>query len=182
MNTPSLAHVSLTVGLLILLVGLPGALAPSKWAAALRAFPRHAPSAWALTAVDMLWVSMIVLHASLGSYNGWKPAIYVLAPISFFLLTRYLDELLAPRALGGLLLLMPDPMLDAARWQPSNWHFVITVLAYIFAIAGMLLVLGPYRFRLWTSWWIERDSRLRACSVVKIIFGALLIFFGLRIF
>lgn len=182
MPTPALAHITMAVGALTLFVGLAGLLFPDLWRRALVAFPRHTPTAWILTAIAMTWIALIVLNASLGSFNRWKPLVYVLAPAAFFLLVRYLDELLAPRALGGLLILLPDPMLDAARWHPSDARYVITVLAYVYAVAGMLLVLGPYRFRRWTAWWIESSGRLRAGAALKTAFAAVLLYLAFRVY
>jgi uncharacterized protein YjeT (DUF2065 family) len=165
-----------TAGLFIA-VSLPCLLAPAAWRRALAEFPRHLPSAWILTGMDLLWVSNVVLHAPLGRFEFLKPAIYILGPLSFYLLVKYLDELLAPRALGGLLLLLPNPVLNAARWHPSDARLVMTVLAYVAVVAGMLLVLAPYRFRRWTAWWIESDARCRLGGRLKL--AAALVLLGL---
>ena len=58
-----------------------------------------------------------------------------------------MDELLAARAFGGLLLLAGNPVLLAARWAPTPWRLVMPTLVYIWVLAGMILVLSPWRLR-----------------------------------
>lgn len=171
----TLANWTYLLGGLTTLYGLIGLAAPGLSRKALAAFPRSAPAAWVLTAIDLACVSYIVFNASLGRFDSWKPALYVVAPFCFFLLIQYLDDLLAPRALGGLLLLAPNPILAAARWHPSDWRLVMVVLAYVAIVKGMLLILSPYRFRRWTAWWIENDARCRMGALIKLIAGVALL-------
>jgi hypothetical protein len=83
----------------------------------------------------------------LGFLEQFKPMVYVLGPIAFFLIVNYVDELLAPRALGGLLLLVPAPLLDAARLHDSPWRLTVAVFAYILVVKGVVLVVSPHMFR-----------------------------------
>ena len=85
-------------------------------------FSRNIPAAWILTALDVAWVAWIVFHASLGWFDPLKPALYILAPMSFLAMVFFMDELLAPRALGGLLLLLANPVLNSARWLETEWR------------------------------------------------------------
>ena len=119
----------------------------------------------------------MLLHANLGRFDIVKPALYLLAPACFFLLINFLDELLSARALGGLLLLIANPVLNAARWHDSAWRYVPIVLAYVWAVAGMLLVLSPYLFRRWVLPFCASDGRARlagaALLALAILLGAL---------
>jgi len=170
------------VGAFMMLANLAIVLAPGPMRRLLLAFPRSRWPAWLLTAVDLCWVSWVVYHASLGRFDGLKPSLFLLTPLAFFLLVFYMDELLAPRALGGLLLLLANPMLNAARCHPSAWHFVMTVLAYVWVVAGMVLVLSPFRFRQTAAFATRTDARCRLGGLGRVALGLLLLVLGLNVF
>ena len=178
----SLDHIACAVGIAILLVNVPAICWPEKFMQAARAFPRSRIPAWALTALDLFWVSWIVSHAYLGRFEYLKPAIYVAAPLAFCLIVVFMDELLAPRALGGLLLLIANPVLHTARWHPSNWRLVLTVLAYLWVVAGIVLVLNPYRFRQLVERINLTPSRTRLLGGLRCLLGLLLLILGLAVY
>jgi hypothetical protein len=159
------------VGGCALLAGLVLLAAPGACRAYIPGLGRHLPTAWTLAAIDLLWVAWIVNNASLGRFDAFKPGLYLLTPFCFFLVIRFVDELLGARALGGLLLLMANPVLNAARWMDTDWRFVMTVLAYVWAILGMALTLSPYLWRRWTTPLLATDVRARAVGVLHIVSG-----------
>ena len=174
-----LAVHSLALGGLAALAGLAMAAAPQQARRAILAFPRHRLSAWVLTAGALVWTGFALHAMPMGGLSHLKRYIWPIAPVAFILLAYYLPELLAPRALGGLLLLWPTPMLDAARWHPSPWRYAITLSAYVMVVAGMMLVMTPYRLRLWSARWIETDARLRAAGYGKLAYGLVMLALGL---
>jgi hypothetical protein len=151
------------------------AFAPRSFIQGVLAFPRNRVAAWTLTAVDLVWVAALLLDTNLGRFEAYKPLTYVLAPVFFFLITFFMGELLAARALGGLFLLVPAPILDAARWHDSPWRLVMVVLAYALVVKGIALVLSPYLFRRGMQVWV-RDPRLcRLLGSGGLLLAALLI-------
>lgn len=177
-----LAKIACLVGSVVILAAVPALAWPARVRQALKAFPRSRWPAWILTAVDLMWVAWIVLHASLGRFEFLKPSVYIVGPLSFVLIVFFMDDLLAPRALGGLLMLIADPVVDAARWHPSPWRLVLTVLAYFWVIAGIVLVLSPYRFRQVGELVAKTDARFRLTAVVRLVVGAGILFLGLRVY
>ena len=127
------------------------AVVPGATRKVLDAFPRHKPTAWALTIVDLVWAGKLLYNAPLGRFENLKPLLYILTPVAIVLVGLFVDELLSPRALGGLLLLLAAPMLDTARWHASPLRLVITVLAYALVIKGVVLVVCPFQFRKWVQ-------------------------------
>lgn len=162
----SLQQVAHIVGGLGLLLALPLLLAPAASRSGLLAFPRSATAAWLLTAADLLWVAWIVFHAALGRFEFLKPGLYIVTPAAFFLLINFLDELLACRALGGFLLLAANPALTFARLNDSPWRLVISGIAYVWVVIGMVLVLSPYMFRRWVLPMVDTDARARAAGLL----------------
>jgi hypothetical protein len=65
--------------------------------------------------------------------------------------------------------------MDIARWHDSSWRIVMMLLAYLIVIKGMLLVLGPFRFRKWASWMVGSDRVLRCYAAAGMAVSVLLI-------
>jgi len=134
--------------MILLAGGLILIVSPERTTEIFRRFPRSRTAAAVLTAVDLAWVALIVMRAPLGRFEFLKPYVIPASVVAFGIVFFFVDELLAPRALGGFLLLAGDPVLDAARWNPSYWRLAVVALVYLWVIAGMWLVLSPWRFRL----------------------------------
>jgi hypothetical protein len=159
-------------------LALPLLAAPEPCRRGLPSFSRSVKAAWLLTGIDLVWVAWIVLNATFGKYEYLKPAVYVAAPVCFYVLVVYLDELLAPRSLGGLLLLAANPILYSERWHESPWRLVMPVIAYALVVAGMILVLSPYRFRDWTSVLASTPARCRLCGLFGLVLGGAVVALG----
>ena len=154
---------------------------PAGTGQALASFPRSRTMATVLTAIALLWTAWLLMNMPMGGLNAYKKSLYVLAPLSFFLITRYLDELLSSRALGGLLALVPATILDAARWHDSPARYVVILLAYVLAIIGMWLILCPWRFRVWMQPLVDSTKTCRKAALSSLIAAsgmALLAFFA----
>lgn len=177
-----LALMAAALGGFLVLSSVPGIAAPAWARRMITAFPRSGWPGWLLAAFDLTWVSWVILHAALGRFEWMKPGVYAAGPLAFVLIVFFMDELLSPRALGGLLLLIANPVLRAARWHPSDAHYVMTVIAYAWVFFGMLFVLSPYRFRQLAAPLIRTDARVRALSAVRLLAGAAILYLGLRVY
>jgi len=111
----------------------------------------------------------------MGRLETIKPWLFVLTPVLISLVCIYMEELLAARALGGLLLLIPAPILTAARLNDSPLSGVMTVVAYITAVKGISLVLSPYLLRKVSEMALKTDIRARALGAVGVGFDAFLL-------
>lgn len=166
--TPTLPILLAISAAVALALGLPMLLAPAATQRVLAAFPRSRAAAWILTALDLAWVVLIMRGASLGRFDILKPYLPLAGVATFAAIVWGLDELLAVRALGGLLLLLGDPILDTVRWTGGAWPIALAILAYILVIVGAIWVLWPWtfrktherltktplRWRLWSALWI----------------------------
>jgi hypothetical protein len=142
-----LAIASAAFGGVLAALGAAVMAAPAACRRAADGFPRNRLSGWALTAVAAVWSALLLQEEHLGALDSLKPLLPLLTPVTILLVVVFLDELLAARALGAVLCLLPAPMLDAARGHPSPWRLWIVLSAYLMAIKGMALVLSPHLFR-----------------------------------
>lgn len=164
----------LGVGVGVILCGFPAAARRG-----LDAFPRSRWPGWGLTAVAVFWVAWVIQHAALGRFEGLKPFVPVAAVALFAAVVYFLDELLSPRALGALLLLVANPILMGVRWAESSWRYVPVVIAYAWVVAGCGLLLHPWLFRkIGLRFW-KTDTVLRRLGWVKLAGSVVLLAAGL---
>lgn len=150
----------------------------------LQAFPRSRFWGILLATVDIAWVSYELRNATqvFEFFRPIQPHTYLLGAIALAGVIFLMDELLAPRALGGFLLLLAAPLLNAARWHPSQWRLVVTVFAYVLAIKGMVFVLSPFRFRHGVEWLSASVTRWKVSMVVGLIFSLVLVGLGVFVY
>jgi hypothetical protein len=178
----TLSAMSIWLGAALALVHGVALLNPSLARRWIRSFPRSRIAAWILTAVDVAWVAFLLYDANIELIHRVRWIIPYLAPVAYVMIIFCMNELLAPRAFGGLLLLLPAPMLDAARWHASPWRLVIILLAYLWVVEGGILVLSPYRFRRWLAGWVANDGRCRLGGALGLGFGVVLVLLGFTMY
>ena len=79
-----------------------------------------------------------------------------------------------------MLLLAAEPLLDAAFFRYETSRLVLTVLAYIFIVFGLIWVTMPYMLRDQITWLSKRAGRWRGVHALAFIYGGALI--GLALF
>lgn len=171
------------IGLLALAAGGISLLAPARVRAGVAGFPRSVWPGRVLATVDLIWAAYELSRVHLGMFDAWKVHLCWLTPIAIYLCIQFMNELLSVRALGGLLLLVAGPVLNIARWHPSDWRLVITVIAYLWILLGLLFLMSP--------WWFRRiavpvtgrgDGAVRLTGTVKALFGLGLIALALLVY
>jgi len=158
------------------------ACAPALVRQGLCAFPRSVWPGRILLAVDMAWAAYAVTTLHLGMIDAWKVHLYWIAPVCILLGSLYLDELLSVRALGGLLLLAAGPILNAARWHPSDWRLIVIVIAYTWIIVGLLFLLSPWWFKRLTQPMLRTNRIMRCGGLFKALVGLGLIALALWVY
>ena len=157
----TLNNLALALGAAHGAAGLALWIAPDAVRRALDAFPRSRGAGAVLSAVALAGAAWVVYSGELGRFNAFKPWLFVIGPVAWGLMVWLLDDLLAPRALGGLLLLAANPVMCAARFSPTPESRIFPALMYLWIVAGIALVLSPFLFRravrfVWSRAWGPR--------------------------
>ena len=170
------------MGLLAFSGGLIGILRPNLIKRFTALFPRSVAPAWILTALCCWLGAQEALAMNMGFLDAYKQYIYILAPVVFVASVVYMKELLAPRALGGFLLLIAVPILQEARWHASAWRLVVVALVYLWIIYGLLLLLSPWWFRKTYEPFLGNEALFKAAACGKAAFGLVLLLLGIFVY
>ncbi len=169
----SLYSAGLIAGLTLLFLSAAALLLPAR--RYLPQFPRSRVAGAILLTIDLIWSVWLLATMEMGEFSGFRRPLLVILPIGFFLVLRFVDEFLAVRALGILCLLAAEPLLNAAFLRPETSRLLVTVLAYIMIVAGLLWVTMPYLLRDQIQWSTKSAGRWRMLSGVGFVFGALIL-------
>ncbi len=157
----SLSGISLIIGSVAGMLSAGMLFCPEHAQSCIKSFPRHRLAGAVLSCAALVWATILLMKMNMGSLEKYEPFLLILAPVVFVLVVFFVDELLAPRALGGLMLLVPAPILAAARWHDSVWRYFAIVSAYLMVVKGISLVLSPYLFRRWCALCVSSQRRTR---------------------
>lgn len=178
----NLASIALICGLLLLVGSGMLALWPGVAADVVRAFPRHVWAGRILAAADILWAAWLVLTMGSTWIDAHRAIVYAAVPVIYILVIAFIDDLLAARALGGLLLLVPLPILESAFTHPASSRLVMTTFAYLLVVLGLVLVWSPFKLRQWTERWINQASMASAVGGAGLLLGAVMLFLAWRVY
>ncbi len=148
----SLRNAGLIAGGFLCLLGIIG-LVMHKARATLGQFPRSRLAGVVILAIEFL----------------------IALPIGFFLAIRFVDEFLAVRALGIFALLAAEPLLEASFFRYETSRLVLTVLAYILIVLGLIWVTLPYKLRDQINWFSKSAAHWRSINAVSLVYGVALI-------
>jgi len=140
----------------------------------LRAFPRSPKAGFILITAAAAWFFILVQVMDLGEFSNWRRTVLIGTPIAWYLTWKYVDEFLAVRALGMLVLLAAEPLLEAAFLRPEISRLFLVTLVFVWIVFAMFWVGMPYTLRDQIGWVTGSEKRWRAAGLAGIIYGALL--------
>ena len=178
----TLQWIAILIGALATLGGLVGVFRPELIKRFAELFPRSVVPAWILTALCCWLGAREALGMNMGFLDAYKKYIYILSPAVFVACVVYMKELLAPRALGGFLLLIAVPILQITRWHESPWRLVVVVLVYLWIVYGLVLLMSPWYFRKTYRPFMENEVLLKAAAIAKTTFGIALLLLGIFVY
>ena len=141
----------------------------------LRALPRSKAMGWLLFTIAAVWAEILVYVIDLGEFTPWRPKVLVLIPIAYFLTLRYVEEFLAARALGMVVLLAAEPLLEAAFLRPEMSRLFLVTLVYVWVGLALFWIGMPYTLRDQIGWITRSPSRWRVACISGLVYGALLL-------
>lgn len=165
----SLHTAGLVAGFVLILLGALGLFSPA--ANFLPRFPRSRTAGMILLTLALVWSFWLVATMEMGEFAHFRGPLLIILPVGYFLVLRFADEFLAVRALGILCLLAADPLLDAAFLRPQMSRLLVTVLAYIMIVLGLIWVTMPYLLRDQISWSTKSSGIWRAVAGATVVFG-----------
>ncbi len=179
-------HLSLfTVGLL-LAVWLIGSHAlmlakPAMVQAYLKKFPRDQLAGQILLGIGLAWFWLLVAPTGLGllsslamdfgEFNGAKPLLRILVPVSLVLVAISIKDFLAVRALGVVGLMLAAPLLGAAFLKDPASRLLVPLYAYVLLTVSMFWVGMPYLFRDAVTWATADSKRWTLLSLLGFGYG-----------
>jgi hypothetical protein len=177
-----LSTLTIILGLILVVPHLYALLKPSNFAQAARKFPRSEIWGFVLMGLGTLWFLWNLSNESISDFAAYKNLMLVGFGAVGLLTCIFVRDFLAVRGLAIVLLLLGKLMLDTARWHDTEWRLVISVLAYVWIVAGMWFVVSPWRLRDIIQWATANNGRVRLFSAMRLALGALLVILGLTVF
>ena len=182
MQMMTLSHWSMLLGALLLAKGIFLLAAPPQAARMARGFARHVWAGRVLATLAWIWAgwALYVMPLELlQPIRQWIPLLVLAAiPLSWY----WMADLLSCRAVGGLLVLFPCPLLLAAREETSPLRLALVIFSYLAIVIGMTLILYPYYLRRWLDWCAAKPVRMLISGVLSTALGAVFLALGLLVF
>jgi hypothetical protein len=177
-----LKPVAIALGAAIIVFRAPGLINPDAYRRLARKFPRAVWPGILFLTISLVWCLAIVSQARDDGMAVPKNYVYVFLVGTYVGLIALKFDFLAVRGMAILLLMLAKVVVDSANQLETPWRLVMTVIAYLWAVAGMWFTVSPYRMRDMIDWATATNGRCRALCAAGCGFGALLIALGLFVY
>jgi hypothetical protein len=167
----SLQTAGYIAGIFLVLISLPGILAPGRVRQWAKRLPRSRMAGIVLLTIALAWSFWLLATMEMGEFSAFRRPLLFILPIGYLLALRFVDEFLAVRALGILCLLAAEPLLAAAFFRYETSRLIVTVFAYVLIIAGLLWVTMPYLLRDQINWGSRSNVRWRVLHGAMLLYG-----------
>jgi hypothetical protein len=148
----------------------------------LREFPRSYPAGVFLFLLAAAWAFWLAATMDLGEFSPNRTLICGAILVAAVMVPLFAEEFLAVRAVGILALLAAEPLLGAAFLRPEQTRLLLVILAYGWAVAGLVFVGAPYTMRDALQWVSRSPGRFRLVAWAGVAYGTLLIVVSLLFF
>jgi hypothetical protein len=178
----TLSGLSILLGLLIAIPSAFVFLKPETAAPVLRKFPRSETWGYVLMAIGAGWFLFNLNREAIAEFANYKKLMLIGFAAVAIAACHFVLDFLAVRGLAICMLMLAWYTLTAFRWADSQWHIVLSIISYIWIIAGMWFMISPWRLRDLIQWATASTGRMRAWSAARMAVGALLIVLGVTAF
>lgn len=139
-----------------------------------RMLPRAKMLGYALSTACWAWVAAELYLHPIDFLAFLTPTrVIVGAAVCLPLTWVLLNNLLCARAIGGLLMLWPMPVILAVRDQVTLWRLVPVSIGYLSLTFGMFVVFYPWIFRVCCDALSERRGLRHAVATAFVALGVL---------
>lgn len=145
----------------------------------LKKFPRNFEAGVFLTIIATTWFYFMVKWMDLGEFDKWRDPVLNITPIAGILAIFFMRDFLAVRALGTVVLLAAEPLLESAFMRTEGLRLLLVILVYVWILFALFWVGMPYTLRNQISWVTATKERWRAATFAGLAYGALLCIAGL---
>src|SRR5215831_3691617 len=179
--TIKLSTLALLLGLGLGLPQIYGLLNPTKFAAAVRKFPRSLPWGYALMLLGTAWFLWNLSQESIADFAAYKNVLLIGFAAVGLGTCVFVQDFLAVRGLAVVLLLLAKLMVDTGRplLAQTHWVLVIQTWAYFLVAAGLWLTISPWRLRNLLEWATASERRVKVGCSVRLAFGLFIAVLGL---
>jgi hypothetical protein len=171
----SLETALLLVGLALVIFHGFALLAPESAQAGLKSFPRSAFWGAVLIFAAGAWFYWLIVTMDLHEFSNWRKILKIGTPIAVLLTWHFVPEFLSVRALGMLVLLGGEALLEAAWMRPEYSRLWLVSLVYVWLTAALFWVGMPYTLRDQIAWVSANRRRWNAAAAVGVAYGAVLL-------
>ena len=147
----------------------------------LKTFPRSSFFGVVLLGIAAIWFYWLVSSMDLGEFDKFRKALKIGTPIAAVLTGLYVQEFLAVRSLGMIVLLAAEALLEAAWLRPEMSRLWMVTLVYVWLTVALFWVGMPYTLRDQIAWVSASPGRWRGAAVFGIVYGAILLVVGLTL-
>lgn len=165
----------LLVGFLLIVGHSVALILPQQTQAWLKAFPRSGFMGTLLLAVAAIWFYWLISTMDLGEFEKFRKALKIGTPIAAVLTALYVQEFLAVRSLGMIVLLAAEVLLEAAWLRPEMSRLWLVSLVYVWITLALFWVGMPYTLRDQIAWVSASPTRWKAGAAIGLVYGIILI-------
>ncbi len=171
----TLQTTGLAAGLLLLVTHSAALAIPDSAIGFAKSLPRSRVAATVLLAIAAVWSFLMVRDLDLGEFSPLRNVMLIGIVAGAILSWLFVEEFLAARALGMLLLLAAEPMLESAVLRNEPSRLLLTLLAYAWAAAGLFFVGMPFLLRDLVGWVSANTLRWKISCLGGAVYGIALI-------
>ncbi|MEQ1861120.1 MAG: hypothetical protein ABMA13_14460 [Chthoniobacteraceae bacterium] len=171
----SLETALLLAGCILIVAHLAAFFQPEPVQGWLKAFPRSSFWGAVLIVAAGAWFWWLGMTMDLHEFSTWRPLLKFGVPVATFLTWRYVPEFLSVRALGMLVLLGAEAVLEAAWQRPELSRLWLVSLVYVWITAALFWVGMPYTLRDQIGWATANSRRWNLLALGGVAYGVLLV-------
>ena len=176
-----LSTLSVLLGLVLGLPQIYGLAKPAAFAAAVRKFPRSLPWGFALMLLGTCWFLWNLSQESISDFAAYKNVLFGGFAAVGIGSCIFVQDFLAVRGLGVVLLLLAKLMVDAGREKlpDTPWVLVIQTWAYALVVGGIWFTVSPWRLRDLLEWATANERRIKVGCGIRLAFALFVVALGL---